>query len=331
MRLADFTVRVLVALGLAAAAFFLWKITPVLMLLFGGIVLASVLRAASAPVSRRLRLPHAASLALVVVALLAAILGGLYFFGREIALQAHALQQALAAAYANVEARFGGTPAALKLVEGLRNAISPEAVANFARQTVTVFGALADIALVLFLAIYLAADPQRYRDGALRLFPLRARADVALALDSAGDSLRRWLAGQLVVMTTVGVAIGISLSIVGVPLAPALGVLSGLLEFVPVVGPIAGAIPGVLIAFAQGPDTALYAAIVYGGVLFVEGNVIVPFIQRWAVDLPPVLALLGIVAFGILFGLVGVLFAIPLVVVIVALVRKLYVERLESH
>jgi predicted PurR-regulated permease PerM len=276
-------------------------------------------------------LPHAASLALVVAVPLAVILAGLYFFGREIALQAQALQQALAAAYANVEARFGSTPAALTLVEGLRNAVSPEAVANFARQTVTVFGALADIALVLFLAIYLAADPQRYRDGALRLFPVRARADVALALDSAGDSLRRWLVGQLVVMTTVGVAIGIALSIVGVALAPALGVLSGLLEFVPVVGPIAGAIPGLLIAFAQGPDTALYAAIVYGVVLFIEGNVIVPFIQRWAVDLPPVLALLGIVAFGILFGLVGVLFAIPLVVVIVALVRKLYVERLESH
>jgi predicted PurR-regulated permease PerM len=114
----------------------------------------------------------------------------------------------------------------------------------------------------------------------------------------------------------------------GVPLAIPLGILSGLLDFVPFVGPLLAAIPGLLIAFSQGPDVALYAALVYFSVQFVEGNLVLPLAQKWAVSLPPALTLLSIVAFGLVFGLMGVLFAMPLTVVTLVLVRRLYVEKL---
>jgi predicted PurR-regulated permease PerM len=116
-----------------------------------------------------------------------------------------------------------------------------------------------------------------------------------------------------------------------VPLAIPLGILSGLLDFVPVIGPFAAAIPGVLIAFAQGPQVALYATLVYIAVQFIEGHLVLPLAQKWAVSLPPALGLLSIVAFGLVFGLMGVLFAIPLTVVIVVLVQKLYVAPLEGE
>jgi predicted PurR-regulated permease PerM len=116
-----------------------------------------------------------------------------------------------------------------------------------------------------------------------------------------------------------------------VPLAIPLGILSGILEFVPVVGPLVAAIPGILIAFTQSPETALYAALVYFGVQFVEGNFVMPIAQRWAVSLPPALSLIGIVGFGLLFGLMGVLFAMPLLVVVVTMIDKLYVSRMSEE
>jgi len=130
-------------------------------------------------------------------------------------------------------------------------------------------------------------------------------------------------------MIVVGACVGLGLWAVGVPLAPALGILLGVLDFVPFVGPLLAAIPGVLIAFAQSPQLALYAIAVYATVQFVEGHLVVPIVQKRAVALPPALTLVSIVAFGIVFGPAGLFFAVPLSVVSMVLVQRLYVDRLE--
>jgi predicted PurR-regulated permease PerM len=130
-------------------------------------------------------------------------------------------------------------------------------------------------------------------------------------------------------MVAVGTAVTLGLTVVGVPLALPLGILYGICEFVPVAGPIVGAIFGLLIAFTQGPQVMLYAALIYLVVQFAEGHFILPMVQKWAVSLPPAMGLLGVVVFGLIFGVPGVLFAMPLLVVTATLVRKLYVEPME--
>ena len=131
-------------------------------------------------------------------------------------------------------------------------------------------------------------------------------------------------------MATVGVLTALGLWLVGVPMAIPLGILSGILDFVPIVGPLVAAIPGILIAFSQGPQVAVYAALVYFAVQFLEGHLVIPLAQKWAVSLPPVLGLLSIVAFGLVFGFIGVLFAMPLTVVAVVLVKRLWVDNPEA-
>jgi predicted PurR-regulated permease PerM len=192
--------------------------------------------------------------------------------------------------------------------------------------TATVFGGIADVILVLFLALYFAVDPNAYRHGFLLLLPAAAREKVGRALDASGKALRAWLGGQLLSMLAVGVLTALGLWIVGVPMAIPLGILSAILDFVPFVGPLLAAIPGLLVAFSQGPEVAVYAALVYFAVQFAEGHVILPMVQKWAVQLPPVLGLLSIVAFGLVFGVMGVLFAMPLTVVTVVLVQKLWID-----
>lgn len=127
-------------------------------------------------------------------------------------------------------------------------------------------------------------------------------------------------------MLAVGLLTGLGLWLLGVPLALGLALVMGLAEFVPLFGPIMAAVPGILMAFTEGPTLALYALLLYVAIQQVEGNLITPLIQRWAVALPPALGLLSIVAFGLLFCTLGIFFATPITVVILVLVKHLYVH-----
>lgn len=321
---------VLVALALIVLTVILWKTAPVWILVFAGIVIASMIRAASEPLARRSGMSPHLSVGVVLFVALGLLATGAWFFGLQIAAQADALWQALQVAWKQAQTFLARFAIGRMLVENVQDGPSAEAISHVAKGTVSVFGGLADVGLVLFLALYFALDPETYRRGLVRLLPLAARAPADRALAAAGVDLRKWVVGQLGAMLTVGIAIGAGLLLIGAPLAIPLGVLSALLEFVPIIGPIAATVVGVLIAFADSPAMALHAGIVYVVVLFLEGNVIIPLAQKWAVALPPALGLVGIAIAGVLFGLPGVLFAMPLLVVAVRLVRSLHVERLEA-
>lgn len=320
---------VLVIVGIVALAMFTWKIAPVLMLFFAGIVIATGIRAGSVPLSRRFGLNGTLAVSIVFVLLIAALGLGIYLFGKQIHEQTFELWNELTQAWEKTKAYLEDTPLGPFLLESAAAAQDPEAMAKVVKGTATVFGGIADVVLVLFLAMYLAVDPKTYRNGFLLLLPRAVRDDVGEALDASGDALRKWLVGQLGAMVVVGVLTGLGLWAVGVPMALPLAILSGLLDFVPFIGPLLAALPGILIAFSQSPQLAVYAALVYLTVQFVEGNIVLPLAQKWAVSLPPALSLLGIVAFGLAFGILGILFAMPLTVVAVVLVQKLYVDKLK--
>ena len=320
---------VLVTLALVCLALLLVKLAPVLLLVFAGIVFASVIRVASTPLARRTGLSDGVSVGIVSAVVAIILIGGLYLFGRQVIAQTDELFTALQNAWEKIQARLAQSAIATSVMENAKATASSDAMQKVAKGTFSVFGGLGDVVLVAFLALYLAADPATYRNGFLALIPGRARGAVGDALDQAGLALRKWLVGQLGAMLFVGVVTAIGLWAVGVPMAIPLGILSGLLDFVPVIGPFLAAIPGVVIAFAQGPDIALRAIAVYVAVQFIEGHLVIPLAQKWAVQMPPALALAAIVAAGVVFGLAGVLFALPLAVVATVLVRELYADRIK--
>lgn len=328
MTLRTYAPYVVVTLALVGLALLIVKLAPVLLLMFAGIVFAAIIRAAADPLIRRFRVPP--TLAVIGVTLaIAAVLGvGGWLFGRQVATNAQDLWNALQLAMDKLRERVGDSPFLQSVLQQLRGATSPETMSKVAKGTISVFGVVIDVALVLFLAVYLALDPITYRDGLVRLFPRATRKRLTEALDAAGLALRRWILGQLFAMVCVGVLTAIGLSIAGVPLAVPLGILLGVMDFVPVVGPLIAAIPGLLIALAQSPQLALYALLVYVVMQNIEGNVILPLAQRWAVEIPAALTVLGIVGFGTLLGPAGIFLAMPLVVTTLTLVRKLYLESL---
>jgi predicted PurR-regulated permease PerM len=325
---ATFTRQALIVIGLVVLALFLWKIAPVLMLFFGGVVIATAIHAGSRPLVRHFHLSSTIAVGIVFALLILLLVGGSYLFGKQVHTQTEALWQAITESWQKLHGYLQSTPMGATVMENAKGATDSDTMSRVAKGTVTVFGGITDFILILFLSMYLAVNPESYRNGFLLLLPPAHRERVGEALDASGIALRKWLVGQLGAMLMVGVVTALGLWIAGVPLAIPLGILSGLLDFVPVIGPFAAAIPGVLIAFAQSPQVALYAALVYITVQFLEGHVVLPLAQRWAVSLPPALGLLSIVAFGLVFGLIGVLFAIPLTVVAMVLVEKLYVAQI---
>ncbi len=322
-----FVERALIVVAIAVALFLAWKVSVVFVLVFGGILLAVVLHALAAPLGRLLRLSERWALAVAVALVAGAVSGVGWLVGQRMSEQLGLLVQQLPGAAAQAEAWLSGSPTGRFLVAVLTaagqtgNTLS--GLAGFATST---FGALADAVIILFLGLYLAADPHLYRDGLLRLLPRGGRRRAGAALDAAGQALQRWLFGQLIAMAAVGVVVGTGLALLGMPLALALGLLAALLEFVPFIGPIVFSIPGILLAFAQGPVYALWIALFYLVVQQLEGNLLMPILQRWVVAMPPALGVIAVVVFGLLFGPVGVLFATPLMVVVMVLVQKLYVE-----
>lgn len=319
--------RALIVLAVAALALLVWQLSDALLLLFGAIVLASALRSLAHPLCTYL--PLSARVAVLTTVLLLAVLlvGGSWVVGGMLAEQLDSLRERIPTALSAFSAWISKQPLGAELVEMWKEArqggVAWGRVANIATSTL---GALGSAALVVILAVYFAVDPDQYRKGFVRLIPRAYRSDVDAALGASGEALSKWLTGQGISMLFVGSSTAIGLALLGMPLALALGVIAGVLAFVPFFGPIASGVLAVLLAFTEGPNAALYVALLMIAIQQIEGNVLMPLVQRWAVALPPVLGITAAVVFGVMFGTVGVLFATPLMVVLMVLVQKLYVE-----
>jgi predicted PurR-regulated permease PerM len=315
----------LIVLALVAALLLLWELSRVLLLGFGAVLFAIIFRAGGGALARRLPISSTVGTVFVLVAVTTGVVALGMLAGDEAIKQVGELRERIPEALDRARAVLSKIDAGRTALRSIDGAMREGVSASVAmRAASTTFGVLTDLVLVALIAVYLSLSPRSYFQSTIALAPARFRERTRSALLASGKSLRGWLLGQLVAMTSVGILTGVGLWLVGVPNALILGILAGLLEFVPILGPFIAAIPGVLLAFVVGPTTALYAILVYLVVQQLESGVITPLAQRWAVDLPPALALLAVVVFGVLFGLPGILFATPITVVLMVLTRRFY-------
>jgi predicted PurR-regulated permease PerM len=193
----------------------------------------------------------------------------------------------------------------------------------FLSQTLTIVGGLL---LVVFMAIYIGAEPDLYRRGAMLLFPRRVRSQAGDVLTAIATVLRKWLVTQLIAMAVIGTASTIALLILGVKAPFALGLLAGLFEFIPTIGPVLSAVPAIAMGFLDSPEKALTVGLVYWGIQFLENNLLIPLLMKDGVNVPPVLTILAQALLTVLFGFLGLMVAVPLVATAMVIIRMLYVE-----
>lgn len=185
---------------------------------------------------------------------------------------------------------------------------------------------LAGLLMILFIAIYISVQPSLYRSGLMHLFPHRARPRAEQVLRRMAFMLQRWLLTQLVAMVVVGIITTATLMLLRVPSALALGVLAGLLEFVPIVGPIIASLPAIAMAFLDGPEKAVAVTIAFIAIQQFESQVITPLLMSEGVDLPPVVTILVQAIMAVVFGFIGLIVAVPLMATAMVPIKMLYVE-----
>jgi predicted PurR-regulated permease PerM len=176
---------------------------------------------------------------------------------------------------------------------------------------------LAGILLVIFLSIYLAIDPSVYRRGLLHLVPRRLRGQTEEILSAIVVTLRKWLVTQLIAMIVIGVVTTVVLMALKVRAAVPLGILAGLLEFVPNLGPVLSSLPAIAMGFVDSPQKALAIAIAYVGIQFTENHLLIPILMKQGLNLPPALTIVMQSLMALIFGVLGLLVAVPLLAAIV--------------
>jgi predicted PurR-regulated permease PerM len=323
---ADFVRRVLIIIGLVAFALLLWHLAGILLLAFGAVLVAVILHAFADLLARRTPIPQRWSLTTAGLLILVGFLVVLILFGAQMRTQISAISETLPVALNSFTRELGLGDVTEQLPQILGTGPGGGFVGRLAGIGAAVIGGLADFLLVIIAGVFVAADPKVYRDGLVKLFPPSQHERIGSSLDASGEALKLWLGSQLIAMTFVGISAGVGLWLLGLPSPFALGLLAGLLDFVPFVGPILGALPAVLIASTTDGATVLWTILLFVVIQQIEGNIVFPLVGKRMVSLPPALALFAIVAGGVLFGTLGIVLGFPLAVVTFVLVKKLYVR-----
>ncbi len=321
-----FVRRTLIVIGLAALALLLWQLRYVLALLFGAVMIATIFRAISDVLEKYLRFPERLAV-LSSVLLIVGVIGGVaWSIGSQVSAQYQQLADTLPRAAQMIDARLGtlgvGHPASATIRSAQTGGLIGSNLKSFI-SFVTL--SVASFLIVFFGGIFLAAQPRLYGIGLVKLVPPARRKLVAEAMKESDRALRLWLKGQLWAMIAIFVLTFAGLWLLGVPSALVLALISGVLEFIPYAGAITSSIPAIMVALVQGPELALWVAGLYVVVHHVEAYLIQPVIQQFSVEIPAVITLFALLAFGLLFGFLGILLAAPLAVVSYVLVKRLYV------
>jgi len=317
---------VLLLTGLLGMAF------SVFLRVMAALLIALPLRAGADWLHRHVRLPEWLALLLVILLVLGLLTGIGWLFSARIGAQVGQLRQQLPAAYQTLQTRalhtnWGQWLAQenidLSKVMGGGSVWVGRATGVFS----STIGVLADLYVIVFLALFFAIQPKLYRAGLVMLVPKPGRDRATEVLDKVSSTLVKWFLGQLFSMVMVGLLSALGLWALGMPLVATLALFAGLITFIPNLGPLLSMVPAVLVAFFNGgPQMALYVVLLYLGVQALESNVLTPLAQRSLIAMPPALIFIAQLVIGSFAGILGLILATPIMAILIVLVKMLYVH-----
>jgi predicted PurR-regulated permease PerM len=299
-----------------------------LLLIVAGIVFAAMLDGGARLLGRVLPIGRGWRVAIVSLGVVAFLGGTIWFAGYQLAEQAQTFRQLITAQtqqLLQLAARFGIDAGSVDPQQLIGQAMS--GLGRLTSAVSSALGALTSIVLILVIGLFIAIEPRLYERGMAWMLPLDKRDSAYRTMASIGHTLRHLMFGRLIGMVVEGVATWALLAMGNVPMAALLGLLTGILAFIPNIGAIISGVLIVLIGFSAGFDTGLWAIGVYCIVQFIDGYLIVPYVARRTVDLAPALVLGAQLIFGALFGIMGLTLADPIVAMIKAALEQKSRER----
>ncbi len=335
--------------GVYLALQLLWVAQEVVFLAFIGVLFGLTL-AAAADKAQRFGVPRALAAPLILLLVLGTIAGLGSIAAPQVTRQVREVQsqvpQVIGKVRGWVETKVGGVTEMLSdsatapKAEAKKPAAAParqpaaseltSQIGTFGHAFFAVFSstlaALGGAILVLFITLFVAIDPDLYQRGLMHLFPHRSRSRAREVLSAVAFALRRWLVTQFIAMVVIGLVTAGVLTLIGIRGAVALGIIAGLLEFIPFVGPIAAAVPAIAMGLLDSPQKAITVAITFTVIQQAEGHLLIPLLMKDSLSLPPVLTILNQALMATVFGFLGLLVAVPLLATIMVPVKLLYVE-----
>lgn len=316
--------RASVWFALAAAAALIVLLIQPLLLIFAGLVVASMLDGGARLIRRAVPIPRGLALTIVLIGVIAFIGGVIYLTGVEIVAQAEQLRITLETQAMRISgwlSDLGLMPQASDL-----SGLAKEALGSVGRLTSFIGGAIGAIGsffLILVIGLFVAMEPRIYERGLQWMVPMASRDQFAITLARMARTMRVLLAGRLLGMVFEGFVTWILLSIAGVPMALLLGILTGMLAFIPNIGAFISGVLMVAVGFSAGQSEGLWAIAIYFGVQTFDGYVLLPLVAKRTVDMPPALTVSSQILMSTLFGFLGLALADPIVAMIkVALERR---------
>ena len=309
--------RAAVWLGMASAIALVVLLVQPLLIIFAGLVFAALLDGGVRLLGRVLPIPRGWRLLIVCLLTISFLVATFYIAGMQITDQVLQLRSTV-----EVQAmRLANWLSAQGLLPGVKDlsGLAREALSSVGRLTSwvgTAFGALTTMFMIMVIGLFVAMDPRVYDRGLQWMVPEDNREEFALTMEAMGKTLRRLLAGRLVGMAAAGVFVGIALAIAGVPMALILGILTGLLAFIPNIGAFISGALTIAVGFSAGTHTGFAAIGVYVAVQLFDGYVVIPTVAKRAVDLPPALTLGTQILASALFGILGLALADPMTALI---------------
>ncbi len=321
-----------IVLGVTGLAVFLITARQIFLLVFAAILMAVVMTGVIDAVVKRIPMSRGAALIALVILIIAAfgLLGRL--LAPNLIEQSAELWQRLPQAWEQLTDRlrqfawmdrfFAEAPRIRALVPEDGEMFFTRVLGVFS----TLFGIVGSLLVVFFMAIFLAWEPQAYTENLLRLMGKSKRDRIREVLLYTAHMLRLWMLGKLIAMVAIGFFTALGLKLLQVPLALTLGLIAGILNFIPYLGPLLAFVPIFLIALVEGPPMVLYVAILYTVIQSLESYVLVPLVERKIIRLPPAFLLSTQIFLVLYLGALGLFLATPLIVAAVIMVKMLYID-----
>jgi predicted PurR-regulated permease PerM len=327
---ADWSIRNTMVWGIALvlAGIVLWLVHSELLMVLLATLLAISLRGAAERVAQHSPLSTRWALALISLVILLLIVGFCVWVGPQLAQQGQDLVKNLIKEGSQLKDKYGQTSWGRAILEQASSGggADPKAIAAQAGKAAGAsIEGIASLLVLIVTTLYFATNPDLYTKGLVKLAGKPHRERLREVMGKVAHAWRWWFMGQLIDMLVVGVLTTIGLMLVGMPLALALGVLAGLLTFVPYFGAILAAVPAVAIAAGSGLHMVVMTLVVFGVCHLVEGYLVSPMVQDRMVKLPPALLILSMTFMGTIFGPMGIIMASPLAAAALVLVSELYV------
>lgn len=319
--------RASVWIGLALLIVGIAFLAQPILLIIGGLVFAAILDGGTRLLGRILPIPRGWRLLIVSLAFFAFLIGTVWLTGSQMAQQAETFREVTTQQIDRAlqwVGSFGVVPADIEISQILQQLMG--SIGRLTYAVTSLLGALTSFVMIVVIGLFIAAEPHIYERGIAWMLPLRMRDPFYRTAERMGFTLRRLMLGRLIGMAVEGVGTWLLLWAGGVPMAALLGLLTGILAFLPNIGAIVSGVLIVMVGFSVSMETGLWAIAVYLIVQTVDGYLIVPYVARKTVDLAPAMVLGAQLLFGALFGVLGLALADPIVAMTKAALQQKSLE-----